>query len=80
MPKNDRTQTLGPNIAERLEHGVVTIAELCVLGKVGKTSVYQDIRDGTLPILKHGRSTRIAGPVAKAYITGQHRRNNAEAA
>lgn len=64
-----------PNVtlADRLEHGFVTVEELCALKACGRTQVYEDIKAGALPVAKHGRSTRIAGPDAKAYAPGARR-------
>jgi len=60
-------------IADRLEFGYITIDELCALKKCGRTMVYADIKAGVLQVDKHGRSTRVAGPVAKAYVPGARR-------
>lgn len=66
-------------LSDRLEHGFITIDELCELKRCGRTLVYEDIKAGALVVDKHGRSTRIAGPVAKSYIPGA-RRNDDRAA
>jgi len=58
------------SLADRLEHGFVTIDELRALKICGKTQIYEDIKAGVLPVEKHGRSTRVAGPVAKDYKPG----------
>jgi hypothetical protein len=63
----------GVTLADRLEHGFVSIKELAALKLCGPTQIYEDIKAGALPIEKHGRSTRIRGPVAKAYVPGQRR-------
>jgi len=56
-------------IADRLIDGAyIDIEELCSLKKISKSVVYDDIKDGLLPVEKFGRLTRIAGPVAKAYV------------
>ncbi len=67
-----RTQTI--SLADRLDHGYLTIREVCDLVQCGRSQVYEDIRAGALPIEKHGSNTRIAGPVAKKYKPGQRRR------
>ncbi|RTL87892.1 MAG: hypothetical protein EKK29_07020 [Hyphomicrobiales bacterium] len=56
-------------VAERLIEGCyLTVAELCALKSVGKTTVYLDIKQGLLPIEKmSGRMVRIAGPIARDY-------------
>ena len=55
-------------IADRLEFGFVTVDELCALARRSRTGIYQDAKAGLLEIAKVGRSSRIHGPVAKAYI------------
>lgn len=67
-------------LSDRLDHGFITIDELCELKRCGRTMVYEDIKAGALQVDKHGRSTRIAGPIAKAYVPGAHRRMNGKAA
>lgn len=67
-------------LADRLEHGFLTIDELCALKHCGRTMVYADIKSGYLVVEKHGRSTRVAGPVAKVYVPGSHRRMTDKAA
>lgn len=57
-----------------LEHGYVTIKELCALKLCGMTQVYADIKAGALEVEKHGRSTRVRGPVAREYVPGARRR------
>ncbi|MCQ4188110.1 helix-turn-helix domain-containing protein [Methylocystis suflitae] len=66
-------------LAERLDYGYVTIKEVCALKLCGTTTVYADIKAGVLKVEKHGRSTRISGPLAKAYVPGS-RHLNGEAA
>jgi hypothetical protein len=70
----------GVTLADRLEHGVITVEELCALKMCGKTQVYADIKAGALSVEKHGRSTRVRGQIAKAYIPGQRRLSNEQAA
>lgn len=67
-------------LESRLEHGYITIKELCALKLCGMTQVYADIKAGALKIEKHGRSTRIPGPVAKGYVPGSRYTKNSEAA
>lgn len=67
------------SLADRLENGFITIDELCALKMCGRTQLYADIKAGALQVVKHGRSTRIAGPVAKAYTPGA-RHSNGKAA
>ena len=66
--------TPGITLADRLDYGFLTIDELCALKLCGKTQVYADIKAGALKVEKHGRSTRVAGPNAKAYQPGQRHR------
>ncbi|MEK4034526.1 excisionase family DNA-binding protein [Methylocystis sp. IM3] len=51
--------------------GFLTIQELAALKSVGRTTIYEDIQARRLPVEKLGRSTRIAGAVAKAYVPGR---------
>ncbi|OAI30521.1 hypothetical protein A1351_22785 [Methylosinus sp. R-45379] len=63
----------------RLKYGYVTVKELCALKLCGLTTIYADIKSGALEVEKHGRSTRIRGPVAVAYTPGaRHRQGMAE--
>lgn len=71
MSHTDAGQSI--TLTDRLEHGFLSIDEVCALKACGRTLVYKDIRAGVLPIVKHGRSTRIAGPVAKNYNPGAYR-------
>jgi hypothetical protein len=59
------------SLGERLEHGYITVAELCQLKCVGQTKLFEDIKQKRLPVTKCGRSTRIAGPVAVRYVPGK---------
>lgn len=71
-----------PNVTleARLEHGYVTVKELCALKLCGVTQVYADIKAGALKVEKHGRSTRIAGPIARDYRPGARHAKREEAA
>lgn len=64
-------QTTTITLADRLNHGEITLAELSALKSVGLTKIYADIREGRLPIKKRGRATRVLGPHARAYIPGE---------
>ena len=55
-------------IQDRLEFGFVTVDELCALARRSKTGFYADVKAGLVEIVKVGRSSRIRGPIAKAYI------------
>ncbi|PPC98686.1 MAG: hypothetical protein CTY36_10640 [Methylocystis sp.] len=61
----------GVTLADRIEHGLLTIQELCALKLVSISKVYEDIAAGNLPVEKHGRLTRVQGPIAKRYVPGQ---------
>lgn len=67
----------GITLADRLAHGFLSIEEVCALKLCGKSQVYLDIKAGVLPTVKHGRSTRIAGPDAASYVPGARRMTNA---
>ncbi len=75
MAEQERVSSPLVSFADRLEHGVITIDELCALKRCGRTQVYEDIRAGALEVEKHGRSTRIRGPVAKSYVPGRRYAN-----
>lgn len=66
MTKTTQTITL----ADRLEHGELTLLELSTLKSVCLTKLYHDIKTGKLPVVKRGRSTRVLGKVARAYVPG----------
>jgi hypothetical protein len=74
------TNTPSVTLTDRLELGFLTIDELAILKACGRTQIYADIKAGALPIEKHGRATRIRGPVAKSYTPGQRRLLNERAA
>lgn len=60
------------SIADKLAPGgFVTIEELAPFKGTSRTMIYGDIKRGLLPVEKHGRNTRIAGPVARAYVPGR---------
>jgi hypothetical protein len=63
-----RPDRRGFSLDERFEFGKFTVAEICELALRSRTAVYNDIAAGLLPIEKHGRATRIAGPHAKRYL------------
>jgi hypothetical protein len=67
---NSFSQKIHPpvTIQDRLEFGFVTVDELCALTHRSRTSFYADAKAGLVEIAKVGRSSRIHGPVAKAYI------------
>lgn len=66
MANNSTTGSI--TIEDRFTGGFFSIGELVVLKHTSRTQVYADIKAGLLPVEKHGRSARIAGPVARKYI------------
>jgi hypothetical protein len=56
------------SIRDRLEFGFVTIDELCALAHRSRTGFYADAKAGLVEISKVGKSSRIRGPAAQAYI------------
>jgi hypothetical protein len=58
------------SLAERLEHGNLTIGEVCDLKPRCHSGFYEDLKKGLVKIEKIGRKSIIRGPVAKAYISG----------
>jgi hypothetical protein len=58
-------------LAERLDHGLVTLLEVAELGHFSLRKVQKDAANGLLVVEKHGRSVRAQGPNAKAYLAGQ---------
>ena len=58
-------------IEDRFVGGFFSIQELVDLKNSSRTQVYVDIKAGRLPVEKFGRATRIAGPIAKAYVPGR---------
>lgn len=65
--------------AERFQQGHYwSLQQLAVAKCCGMTTIYADIKAGALRIEKHGRYTRVAGPIAKDYIPGsRHKISNA---
>ncbi len=60
--------------AERFQQGHYwSLQQLANAKCCGMTTIYADIKVGALRIEKHGRYTRVEGPVAKSYIPGAHR-------
>jgi hypothetical protein len=55
-------------LQERLEHGNLTIDEVCALASRSKTAFYADAKAGLVKIHKMGRRSVIPGPVAVAYL------------
>jgi hypothetical protein len=53
---------------ERLEHGNLTVREVCHLASRSRAGFYQDRQRGLVEIRKIGRKTVVPGPSARAYI------------
>ena len=60
-------------LADRLEHGNLTIPEVLELANVSKTKFYADAKAGLVSIDKFGAKSIVRGPVAKFYIQGSRR-------
>ena len=58
-------------IHDRLEHGKLSIDEVCTLAIRSKTGFYQDVKAGLVKIEKNGRKSSVLGPIAKRYIAGE---------
>jgi hypothetical protein len=56
------------SVADRLQCGWLSVDEVCALRRVSRTRFYEDVRAGLVTTQKHGRSTRISGPIAAKYI------------
>jgi hypothetical protein len=65
------TNEVPVKITDRFEPGCyLTIRELATVKHCGITTIYADIKAGVLKVEKHGRLTRISGPIAKGYVPG----------
>lgn len=60
--------TINIPLADRLNHGVISVDEMLGLALIGRTSFYDDVKHGLCEIEKHGRFTRIRGTKAKEYL------------
>ncbi len=60
-------------LADRLEHGLLTLGEVAELASVSRRKVEEDAAAGRLAVTKIGRSTRVRGPNARAYLSGQQK-------
>ncbi len=72
MPDTSRKPKFPPTVSlqDRLEHGNLTVREVCALKACSKTAFYADVKAGVVKTRKHGRRTEVQGPVAKRYISG----------
>ena len=59
------------SLAERLEHGNLTIGEVCDLKPRCHSGFYEDLKKGLVVLRKIGRKSVVPGPVARAYIEGR---------
>ena len=57
-------------LQDRLEHGNLTVHEVCELKNRSRTGFYEDVKAGLVEIEKWGRKSIIRGPIAKRYIAG----------
>lgn len=62
--------TASLSLSDRLEHGALTVAEICFLRPCSRSKFYSDVRDGRVPIVKRGRRTVVLGPAARRYLAG----------
>jgi hypothetical protein len=69
MADNRKQSTF--SLADRLDHGVLTVKETRELARVSHTKFYEDAKNGLVTIEKRGRSSFIRGPIATAYIAGR---------
>jgi hypothetical protein len=58
-------------IQDRLEHGNLSVAEVCALANRSKTGFYADLKAGLVSIRKIGRKSLVPGPVARRYALGE---------
>ena len=72
-PIQDTAKSKPPRITiqDRLEHGNLTIDEVCELANRSKTGFYADLKAGLVTIRKIGRKSIVPGAVARRYIAGQ---------
>jgi hypothetical protein len=59
------------SLAERLEHGNLTVGEVCTLKPRCHSGFYEDVKKGLVVLRKIGRKSVVPGPVARAYIEGR---------
>lgn len=67
-------------LADRLDHGVISVDEMLGLALIGRTSFYDDVKHGLCEVEKHGRFTRIQGTKAKEYLARLSERGKENAA
>jgi excisionase family DNA binding protein len=56
------------SLDDRLRHGWLSIAEVCALKGISRSTLYADARAGRINFDKHGRRSLVRGPVAAAYL------------
>lgn len=59
------------SLEERFTCGAFTIEEVAALASLSPRKVRKDASAGLLRIEKFGRSARVRGPNARAYLAGQ---------
>ena len=60
----------GFSLDDRLRHGWLSVAEICQLKGISRSTLYADARAGRITFEKHGRRSLVRGPVAAAYLAG----------
>lgn len=58
------------SLADRLEHGNLTIRETCALADASRSKFYEDLKARRVAIRKLGNKSVVPGPIAKRYIAG----------
>lgn len=62
-------ETTSLSVEDRIRsNGLLTIPEFCGYAAISRVSVYKQIKTGQLKVVKNGRSTRITGEEALAYV------------
>jgi len=59
------------SLADRLEHGNLTVEETRRLKNRSHSGFYEDVKRGLVAIEKIGRKSLVRGPIAQAYIRGR---------
>jgi hypothetical protein len=66
-----KKEQAGLSLAERLEHGNLSIEETRRLKNRSHSGFYEDLANGLVSIEKIGRKSVVRGPIARAYIAGR---------
>ena len=62
------TKTVGPDKAAPTRRAAFSICEVCNLLGVGRSRLYQEIREGRLRVIKLGRRTLIRAAEVEGYL------------